>query len=152
MRVPSTVPARNKCWCIRRVKCVCLAVLLSHFDLLMSSLSRIHEYQHRKHEQCKNRGPLQQETEHDQDERNVLRMADTRVGTTHRQHMFFMRRIEHLPCRGEQPKTASDECHAKHMKRSPMRMGTPAEQHLQKMSRIVAQPVHPRISTLQPAR
>src|SRR3569623_1063489 len=79
-------------------------------------------------------------------------MADTRVGTTHRQHMFFMRRIEHLPCRGEQPKTASDECHAKHMNRSPMRMGTPAEQHLQNMSRIVAQPDHPRISTLQTAR
>src|SRR3569832_1368579 len=79
-------------------------------------------------------------------------MADTRVGTTHRQLMFYMRRIEHLPCRGEQPKTASDECHAKHMKRSPLRMGTPAEQHLLKMSRIVAQPVHPRKSTLQPAR
>ena len=50
----------------------------------------VHPHQDREHGECKERGPLQQKAEHDQDEAYVLGMADIGVGPRSRQNSLAL--------------------------------------------------------------
>ena len=64
------------------------------------------------------------------------------VGPGRGQAVRALRVVEHPPRGREQPEAAADEDKAQHVKRSEVRIGAPAEHHLQQVPRIVARPVH----------
>src|ERR1051326_333134 len=59
----------------------------------------VHDGEYREHRQRQNRRPLQQESEHDQDEADILRMSDVAVSSCRREFVPALCVIEHLPRR-----------------------------------------------------
>jgi hypothetical protein len=60
--------------------------------------------------------------------------------------------VEHPPGGGDQDEPAADQQEAEEMERPEMRIGTPAEHHLEQMARIVGEPIDVRVAALQPSR
>ena len=97
----------------------------------------VHDHQDRIHDDRHQRGPLQQEPGHDQDEADVLRMSHTCVGPRRREPVRALRLVKHFPRGGEQPETGTDEDVARNMERPEVRIGLPAEQHLQQVPGVM---------------
>ena len=113
-----------------------------HRDPLAPGEAHVHVGQYREHEQSQERWPLHQEPQHDQHKAAILWMAHVRIRSRYRQSMTMLRGIQHLPGGRQQPEATADQRKAQQVKRPEVRIGTPPEQHLQQMSRIVGQPVH----------
>src|SRR3989344_582594 len=99
--------------------------------------SCIHPDQYGKHDEGEKRRPLEEETEHDEDKRNILRLADAGVRTGHRKPVGPLRRIEHLPGTGEKRETVNNQNVAYKVKRAEMRVPAPAKEILKKVPRIM---------------
>ncbi len=59
--------------------------------------SNVHEHLDREHGKRHQCWSLQQETEHDDDEGDILRMVNARIATCCRQHVVALCLIQHLP-------------------------------------------------------
>src|SRR3546814_561567 len=110
--------------------------------------THIHYDQHRKHEERQQRRPLQQEPEHHEYEAEILRVTDRAIGARRRQHAVALGDVECLPGRSDQDEAATDKREAEQMKRTEMRISTPAEQFFEKMAGIVRKPIDARIAAL----
>src|SRR3546814_97987 len=110
--------------------------------------THIHDDQHRKHEERQQRRPLQQEPEHHEYEAEILRVTDRAIGARRRQHAVALGDVECLPGRSDQDEAATDKREAEQMKRTEMRISTPAEQFFEKMAGIVRKPIDARIAAL----
>src|SRR6516225_9691781 len=93
----------------RRHKCRCLLGILrisgSEFceNLALFSMSQPHVHRRKdwKHDQGCKSWPLQKESQHDQDERAVLRVTHMRVWTRCRELMSLLRSEQDAPRSGE---------------------------------------------------
>src|SRR3546814_1100865 len=101
-----------------------------------------------KHEERQQRRPLQQEPEHHEYEAEILRVTDRAIGARRRQHAVALGDVECLPGRSDQDEAATDKREAEQMKRTEMRISTPAEQFFEKMAGIVRKPIDARIAAL----
>ena len=99
----------------------------------------VHEAQDREHRQREDRRPLQQKTEQDRDESDVLRVAHTRIGAGRGQRAALLVRIEHAPGGRQQPEAPADEQEAQQVEGAEVRVGAPTEHHFQQMAGIVRQ-------------
>ena len=93
------------------------------------------------HPEGHQRGPLQQEPGHDQNEADVLRMAHAGVGARGGESVRALRLVQHLPGRSQQPESGNDKHVARQMERPQVRIGLPAEQHLQEVSGIMGKEI-----------
>src|SRR3546814_1325083 len=98
------------------------------------------------------RRPLEEEAEQDQDKADILRRTDLGIGACSRGRVRLLGSVENAPRRSDKPEAAADEGEAQEMERPEMRVGLPAEQHLEQMPGIVREPVDFGIAALQPAR
>src|SRR5690349_12036479 len=78
-------------------------------------------------------------------------MTHKGVRSAGRKYTRELRCVEYAPRRGNQHEARNDEDIAQDMKWTQMRIGLPAEQHLEKMPCIMREPVDVRVSGLQPA-
>src|SRR3546814_20157482 len=67
----------------------------------------------------------------------ILRVTDRAIGARRRQHAVALGDVECLPGRSDQDEAATDKREAEQMKRTEMRISTPAEQFFEKMAGIV---------------
>src|SRR6266540_1136394 len=79
-------------------------------------------------------------------------MAHVAVWASSCGSMALLRAVEHAPCRCDQHEAGADEHETENVKRPEMRVGLPAEHHLEEMSGIVRKPIHVGIAALQPSR
>src|SRR5262249_26232600 len=79
-------------------------------------------------------------------------MPNVGIRSARRESPALLGVVEHAPGRRDQDEAASDEHKAQNMERSRMRVGLPAEHHLQKMAGVVREPVDIWIAALEPSR
>jgi len=115
------------------------------FPLLCASKPHVHPDQHRIHCQCQQCRPLDQKAGQNEDEAHVLRMSDSRIGTTGSQRTVPLGLLEHSPGSRDHPESKPDQNEAQDVERAKMRVGLPAEEHFRKVAGIVRKPVNARI-------
>ncbi len=79
-------------------------------------------------------------------------MPQPRIRTGNGQPVRALGTIEHAPRRGQQPEPATDQDEAQHVERTEVRIGPPAEHHLEQMAGVVAEPIDAWEARRQPAR
>src|SRR3546814_17361881 len=77
-----------------------------------------------------------QEPEHHEYEAEILRVTDRAIGARRRQHAVALGDVECLPGRSDQEEAATDNREAEQMKRTEMRIYTPAAQFFAKIDGI----------------
>ena len=102
----------------------------------------IHKDKNREHEHCKQCWPLEQESEHNQSESDILRMANLGVWTDNGEPVLFLRGIKNLPRIREQDKPIADKNVTHDMERSEVRVATPAKQVLKQMAGIMGKQIN----------
>ncbi len=105
----------------RRGRCVSLvgrSKLSPRFRFFAMCQPHIHHDQQREHQQGEDRWPLQQETQHDDDEADILRMAHVGIGTRRRQGMLALRLVEDVPGGREKDEAAEDQRIARDVQRT----------------------------------
>lgn len=80
---------------------------------------------------------MQQEAEHHEHERDVLRVTDRRVRAGLRKAMFALCDIQHRPRSREEPEARDDERGAEQVERAEMRVRAPSEDHFEQMPGVV---------------
>src|SRR5262249_42795353 len=83
---------------------------------------------------------------------DVLRMPNMGIRSARRESPVLLGFVEHAPGRRDQDEAAPDENKAENVEGSRMRVRLPAEHHLQKMARVVREPVDIWIAALEPSR
>lgn len=111
----------------------------------------VHEHQNREHRQRQDRRPLQQEAEHDDDERDVLRVPYPGIDTLRRQPPAPLRLIQDPPGGGQQDEAPEDQHVARNMQRTEMRISLPAEDRGPQMPAVVRHQVGMRMQPGEPA-
>ena len=79
-------------------------------------------HEHREHQQCEQRRPLQQKAEHDDNKADILRVPDILVDAGRRQCVAALRRVEILPGRRQQDEPAEDRGDTEKVQDTPMRV------------------------------
>src|SRR3990167_434468 len=138
------VESRPECRCFGGIVPVLLAKFCCCFLFLASRKPQIHEHQDRKHHQCNEGRPLQQEASHDQDKADILRMPHTRIESGSRKPMLALGLIQHVPRRGQHDEPAKYQNIAHYMERSEVRTGAPTEDNFKQVPRIVRQEIDAR--------
>lgn len=78
-------------------------------------------------------------------------MTHARIHALAGEPAFTLCPIQHRPGGRQQPEAAADQDEACDVEWAEMRVGAPAEPHLQQMARVMAEPVHLRIVGAEPA-
>src|SRR3989338_7531039 len=134
-----------------RVYLPCIAEFLFCVPFFSARETDIHNDKYREHKKREKCWPLKQESEHNKNEGCVLRMADFGVWTGNGKLTLLLRGIQNLPCICEEKKSIADKNVTHDMKRSEMRVASPAEQVFKKVSGIMRQEVNTRELIGKPA-
>src|SRR6516162_731279 len=153
-RLPAEYPAEswNKAGHLGGISLIGVAKRDPRVVFLSPRQPDVHHGQYWKHGERQDGRPLQQEAEHHQDEPDILRVSHIAVGPSRRQAPRLLRTVQHLPGSRDQDEPTADKNEAKDVERTEMWIGLPAEHHFQKVTGIMREPVHVRISRLQPPR
>lgn len=88
---------RNEARHLSHILRILLAELSQGCPFLAMRQAHVHEDENREHRQREQRRPLQQEAEHDEDEADILRMADIGVDAGRHQPTLALRLVKRLP-------------------------------------------------------
>ena len=108
-----------------------------HLLLLSARETHVHPAEDREHDRGEQRGPLQEEAQHDQQEPNVLWVPHAGVRPARCELAAPLCLIEDAPGPGEQYESAGDQRVGGDVEGTEMRIGLPAEQHLQEVPGVM---------------
>src|SRR3989344_2315269 len=128
---------RNECRCPLSIAVVGLAKFFSHLLLLPEREPRVHHDENREHDESDDRWPLEEETEHNDDESHVLRMADLGIRASSCNGVLLLRLEEHVPRCREEDEARDDENVAEDVQRTEVRVDVQSQHRLPEMPGIM---------------
>src|SRR3989304_700036 len=105
--------------------------------LLSARQPDVHRDENGKHNQCDERRPLDQKTQHDDNETSILRMAKISIGTAGSNLMGALGFVEHIPGGANQNEPACDKSITEPVQWVKMGVAFPPKERLQKMAAVM---------------
>ena len=103
----------------------------------MTGEANVHHDQNRVHSQRQQRWPLQQEPGQDQDEADILGVAEPFIDTGSRHGAALLRCMEHGPAHRNYPEATADEDEAGDVEWTEVRVYPPFEHLFEQMARVM---------------
>lgn len=125
--------------------------VIFHIALFLLGEAGIGDDENRKHGECYEGRPLNEEAEHDEHKGGIVRVPDLGIGSGCCQTVIALGLVEHMPGFGEQEESDDDEEIACEVNGIEVRTAFPSDEGLEQLAGVVGHEIKLRIPLPQPA-